>query len=83
MTSLCLDGKEVRHATWRVHSTGPACPVETQDVFFRRLAGRSAPTGLAIVHWIGCINAIKCTNCKNHGIQMLYVHVYTIIWNIH
>ena len=31
----------------------------TQDVFFWRLAGRSAPTGLAIVHWIGCINAIK------------------------
>ena len=34
-------------------------PVATQDVFFWRLAGRSAPTGLAIVHWIGCINAIK------------------------
>ena len=29
------------------------------DVFFWRLAGWSAPTGLAIVHWIGCINAIK------------------------
>ena len=25
MTSLCLDRKEVRHAIWRVHSTGPAC----------------------------------------------------------
>ena len=24
MTSRCLDRKEVRHATWRVHSTGPA-----------------------------------------------------------
>ena len=36
----------------------------TQDVFFWRLAGRSAPTGLAIVHWIGCINAIK----MGHGI---------------
>ena len=24
MTSLCLDRKEVRHAIWRVHSTGPA-----------------------------------------------------------
>ena len=34
MTSLCLDRKEVLHATWRVHSTGPAWPVETQDVFF-------------------------------------------------
>ena len=45
MTSLCLDRKEVRHAIWRVHSTGPAWPVETQDAFFRHLAGRSAPTG--------------------------------------
>ena len=43
-----------------MHSTGTGQPVETQDVFFWRLAGRSAPTGLAIVHWIGCINAIKC-----------------------
>ena len=34
MTSLCLDRKEVRHAIWRVHSTGLAWPVETQDVFF-------------------------------------------------
>ena len=33
--------------------------METQDVFFWRLAGRSVPTGLAIVHWIGCINAIQ------------------------
>ena len=24
MMSRCLDRKEVRHATWRVHSTGPA-----------------------------------------------------------
>ena len=42
-----------------MHSTGTGQPVETQDVFFWRLAGQSAPTGLAIVHWIGCINAIK------------------------
>ena len=28
-------------------------PVETQDYFFCRLVGQSAPTGLAIVHWIG------------------------------
>ena len=42
-----------------MHSTGTGQSVETQDVFFWRLAGRSAPTGLAIVHWIGCINAIK------------------------
>ena len=62
MTSCCLDRKEVRHATWRVHSTGPAQPVETQDVFFGRLVGRSAPTGLAIVHWTGCINTIKMAN---------------------
>ena len=30
-----------------MHSTGTGQPVETQDVFFWRLAGRSAPTGLA------------------------------------
>ena len=40
MTSRCLDSKEVRGAIWRVHSG-------------HHLAGRSAPTGLAIVHWIG------------------------------
>ena len=30
-----------------MHSTGTGQPVETQDVFFWRLAGRTAPTGLA------------------------------------
>ena len=53
MTSRCLDRKEVRCATWQVHSTRPAQPVQTQDGFFCCLADRSAPTGLAIVHWIG------------------------------
>ena len=57
--SGCLDRKEVRGAIWGVHSTGTGQPVETQDVFFWYLAGRSAATGLAIVHWIECINAIK------------------------
>ena len=41
-----------------MHS-GAGQPVETQDEFFFCLVGRSAPTGLAIVYWIGCINAIK------------------------
>ena len=59
MTSGCLDRKEVRGAIWGVQSTGTGQPVETQDVFFWRLVGRSALTGLAIVHWIGSINAIK------------------------
>ena len=59
MTSGCLDRKEVRGAIWGVHSTGTGQLVETQDVFFWRLAGRSALTGLAIDHWIGSINAIK------------------------
>ena len=53
MTSRCLDTKEVQCATWRVQSSRPAWPVETQDGFFCHLAGRPAPTGLAIVHWIG------------------------------
>ena len=61
MTSGCLDRKEVRGAIWGVHSTGTGQPVETQDVFFWHLAGQSVPTGLAIVYWIGCINAIKYT----------------------
>ena len=26
-----------------------------QDYFFCHLAGQSAPTGLAIVYWVGCI----------------------------
>ena len=59
MTSSFLERKEVQCTTWRMHSTGPAWPVETQDIFFCHLAGWSAQTGLAIVHWIGCINTIK------------------------
>ena len=53
MTSGCLDRKEVRGAIWGVHSTETGQPVETQDIFFWCLAGRSATNGLAIVHWIG------------------------------
>ena len=30
-----------------------------QDGFFCHLAGPVTPTGKAIVHWIGCTNAIK------------------------
>ena len=33
MTSRYLDTKEVRCATWQVHSTGTGRPVETQDVW--------------------------------------------------
>ena len=50
---------EVQGAIWGVHSTGTGQLVETQDVFFWRLAVWSAPTGLAIVHWIGCIKRNK------------------------
>ena len=35
-----------------VHS-GPVLPVFIQNDFFCRLAGPVAPTGKAIVHWIG------------------------------
>ena len=58
MTSPCLDRKVVSCATWRVHN-GTGLAGEILSDFFCRLAGRSAPTGLAMVHWIGCINAIK------------------------
>ena len=40
-----------------------------QDVFFWCLAGQSAPTGLAIVHWIGCINAIKYQHPTPYGFR--------------
>ena len=42
-----------------MHTTDRSCRYYIQDVFFWRLAGPVAPTGKAIVHWIGCINAIK------------------------
>ena len=42
-----------------MHTTDRSCQYYIQDVFFWRLAGPIAPTGKAIVHWIGCINAIK------------------------
>ena len=47
-----------------------------QDVFFWRLAGPVAPTGKAIVHWIGCSIAIKmcvllCYPVSFHMLQLL------------
>ena len=42
-----------------MHTTDRSCRYYIQDVFFWRLAGPVAPTGKAIVHWIGCINAIN------------------------
>ena len=43
-----------------MRSPDRSCRYYIQDVFFWHLAGPVAPTGKAIVHWIGCINAIKC-----------------------
>ena len=53
MASCCLDRKEIPCATWRMHSTRLVLSVETQDGFFCHLAGWSAMTGLANVHWVG------------------------------
>ena len=39
-----------------------------RTAFFCRLAGPVVPTSKAIVHWIGCINAIKWII---FGIQMV------------
>ena len=39
MTSRCLDRKEVRHAIWRVHSTGPAQPVDKKGRLFLTFGG--------------------------------------------
>ena len=49
-----------------------SCRYFIQNDFFCRLAGPVAPTGKAIVHWIGCINAIKlcfAIFAKNSKIQ--------------
>ena len=42
-----------------MHTIRPVLPVVTQDSFFCHLAGPVEPTSVAIVHWVGCINAIK------------------------
>ena len=60
-----MSRQEVQGAIWGVHSTGTGQLVGAlctqKGDFFCRLVGQSAPTGLPIVHWIGCINAIKMT----------------------
>ena len=60
MTSRCLDRKRKYDAP-PGECTLLAGPAGILYVFFWRLAGSVAPTGKAIVHWIGCINAIKWT----------------------
>ena len=57
--TLSRQEEEVLCAIWRMHSPDRSCRYDVQDVFFWRLAGPVMPTGKAIVHWIGCINAIK------------------------
>ena len=42
-----------------MHTTDRSCRYYIQDVFFWRLAEPVAPTGKAIVHWVGYFNAIK------------------------
>ena len=65
------EGSTTRHLACAL-GLGAGRPVETQDVFFWRLAGRSAPTGLAIVHWIGCINTIKkCFHTLDEGTSLV------------
>ena len=44
-----------------------SCRYFIQNDFFCRLAGPVAPTGKAIVHWIGCINAIKVLDSVDIG----------------
>ena len=57
--TLSRQEEEVRCATWRMRSPDRSCRYYIQDVFFWCLAGPVAPTGKAVVHWNGCINAIK------------------------
>ena len=80
---LCLHSMVVECATWRMHSTGPAWSLETQDDFFCRLASGSALTGLAIVHWIGCINTIKKSFFHKVSIFVDNHNWYCITYYIH
>ena len=52
----------MRHLANAHSVTGPAGSIYRTS-FFWRLAGPVAPTGKAIVHWIGCINTIKIKYC--------------------
>ena len=47
-----------------------SCRYFIQNDFFCHLAGPVAPTGKAIVHWIGCINAIKRKFSKCNSFQV-------------
>ena len=54
MMSRALARKQVQEATPSECTPGPAGQYACiPNDFFCRLAGRSAPTGKAIVHWIG------------------------------
>ena len=63
MTPSCLDRKEVRGAIWGVYITGTGQLVRALCTHIRGLflsfGGPVCADRLAIVHWIGCINAIK------------------------
>ena len=47
-----------------------SCRYFIQNDFFCRLVGPVAPTGKAIVHWIGCINAIKCVDREVSNVKL-------------
>ena len=49
--------------------TGPPGSIY-RNVLFWHLAGPVAPTSKAIVHWIGCINAIKVFLCFMQNFKM-------------
>ena len=54
----------------------PACVFimgHIEGDFFCHLAGRSVPTGLAIVHRIGCINAINYMFDIGKNIEIVYL----------
>ena len=75
MTSRCLGNKEVRHGTLREHSRTTSLCVHYD--FFCRLAGRAAPTRLAIVPWIGSINGIKPQVQRSNQDRTMKKHIYT------
>ena len=60
-----------------MHSTGTGQPVETQDVFFCHLAGRSAPTGLA-----NCpLDRVLIYKNFIYLLNLQFVHAAPTLWN--
>ena len=56
-----------------------SCRWITQDSIFCHLEGQVVQTGIAIVHWVRCINAIKCYHLMLSPVAVNHptCHIYT------